>query len=219
MFRSPAVDPQDPVRAGVVAVTGAIIAGGAGRRMGIDKRGLIVEGVPLLRRVADVLAEVVDEIIVACRPESPPEPGLLAGLEVRLVFDRLVDAGPLAGLESALREARNDLVVVVAGDMPWVAPEILRLLLAEARRRPSASCVALRTERGLEPLLAVYRRSTLAQVTGLLASGQRRMHALLDALEPAEVGLEAWHRADPSGRTALNLNDPADLARLEARLA
>ena len=199
-----------------VEVTGAIIAGGTSRRMGVDKRGLLVEGIPLLRRVASALAAVSDELVVSCRRDSPPEPALLPPPGARLAFDRLAEAGPLAGVEAALAASEGELVLVVACDMPWLAPDVLRLLLGEAHRHPEADAVALRTGRGPEPLLCVYRRRVLPTVTRLLDGGERRMHALLAAIPMREVPPAAWRVADPGGRTAVNLNVPTDLTGPDA---
>lgn len=201
-----------------VQVTGAIIAGGSSRRMGVDKRGLLVQGIPLLQRVASALAVVSDELLIACRRDSPPEQALLTPLGARLVFDRLTEAGPLAGLEAALAAACGKLVVVAAADMPWIEPAVLRLLLDEARREPETDAVTIRTGRGPEPLLCVYRPRVLPTVTRLLDGDQRRMHALLAAIAVREIPPSTWRAADPSGRTAVNLNAPADLTGVRAEL-
>jgi molybdopterin-guanine dinucleotide biosynthesis protein A len=195
-----------------VDVTGAVIAGGESRRMGIDKRSMLVEGVPLLRRVVESVAAVADEVVVACRRGSPPDPALFGPHDVRIAYDRLEDGGPAAGLEAALEAARGELVVIAACDMPWIAPALLQLLLDRARAHPEARVVALRTHRGPEPLLAVYRRQSLPDVTALLDAGTRRMHEVLAALAPLEVGPATWRRSDPSGHSPVNLNAPEDLA-------
>lgn len=192
-------------------VSGGVIAGGASRRMGTDKRGVPVGGAPMLRRTALAVRRVSDELLVACRRDAPPDPAILAGLEARLVFDRLDDAGPLAGVEAVLAAATGDLVLVVAGDMPWVEPAVLRILVAAARDEASADAAALVTERGREPLLAVYRRRALPVATDLLDRGVRRMHALLEALAVTEVGEERWREADPRGWTPRNVNTSGDL--------
>lgn len=192
-------------------VTGAVIAGGASRRMGRDKRSIPVDGIPLLRRAAEAVRSVADELVVACRRESLPDSGLLEGLEACLAYDRLEDAGPAAGLEAAIAAARGEIVVVVAGDMPWIDPAVLRLLLDEARRHPEARAVALRSDWGPEPFLAVYRRRVLPELTALLDGGMRRMHEVLAALEAIEIRSDAWRRADPSGRSVISLNEPGDL--------
>lgn len=205
--------PAVPADREPIGVTGAVIAGGRSRRMGTDKRGLLIDGVPMLRRTVRAVAAVSDEVVLACRPESPPDQELLAGLDVRLAFDRPGDVGPLGGVEAALRAARHPLVLVVAGDMPWVEPAVLAALVAEAWRRPEMGCVALATERGPEPLAAVYRRDVaLPAATRLLDAGRLRMHGLPESIPCVDLEPERWRPLDSTGRSARNVNEAADLA-------
>jgi molybdenum cofactor guanylyltransferase len=193
-------------------VTGALLAGGASRRMGRDKRSVEVEGVPMARRVASALATVADELLVVASTAHPVAAELFDGLNARLVIDARADAGPLAGLEAALGAARHELVLVAAADMPWVAPPLLRMLVVRIRDAPSTTHVAVvATKRGPEPLLACYRRGTLPVVSRLLDVGERRMGALLAALSTDEIPPADWLVMDPSGRSVRNVNEPADL--------
>ena len=193
-------------------ITGVVIAGGSGRRMGADKRVLAVDGVPMLRRVLEAVASVADDLVVSCRREAPPPPSVLGSLGARLVFDARPDHGPLVGVEAALGAARCEIVLVVAGDLPWVEPAVLRMLVDEVRAHPEADAVAIGTDWGPQPLLAGYRRRALAAATRQLDAGDRRMRAFLAALDVRVIPPETWHRADPSGRSALNANVPEDLA-------
>ncbi len=194
------------------AFSAAVLAGGESRRMGRDKRAVAIDGVPMLRRAVLAVASVAGDVLVACRAESPPSPEILRGLDVRLVHDRLAAAGPLAGLEAALAAARYDLVLVVAADMPWLEPAVLRLLVAEAVARPEAQIVALATDEAPQPLLAVYRRAALPTVTALLDSGVRPMRSLLAAVPVAVVEPARWLPLDPTGQSARNVNEPGDAA-------
>ncbi len=180
--------------------------------MGTDKRALLVDGVPMLRRTILAVTSVADEVIVATRSDDPPDAGLFDGLLVRSACDRFVDAGPLAGVEAALDVASHELVLVVAADMPWVETSVLGVLVETAVSLPDVAAVALATERGPEPLLAVYR-ATPARVAArnLLESGVRRMHALLEVLDTVAVSEEEWRALDPGARSARNVNSPADL--------
>jgi molybdenum cofactor guanylyltransferase len=193
-------------------VTGALLAGGMSRRMGRDKRSIEVDGVAMARRAATALASVSNELLVVTAAARPTTPGLFRGLPVRLVLDERADAGPLAGLEAALRAARCDLVLVAAADMPWLASPVLRMLVRRLADAPDATgAVAITTERGPEPLLACYRRGVLPMVTLMLDAGERRMGALLVALATDEVAPGEWRAADPTGRSPRNINVPADL--------
>lgn len=183
-------------------VTGIVLAGGLSRRMGTDKRLVLVDGEPMLRRVAAAVASVADELVVVVAPDRPLPPALLDGLAFREVADRRADTGPLAGIEAGLQAASTDRVLVVAGDLPWADAALLRSLLAGLS---ATEAVAALGEHGPEPLLAAYRRdAALAATARLLDTGERRARRLLAELTVATV-------ADP-GRSTRNVNEPADLA-------
>jgi molybdopterin-guanine dinucleotide biosynthesis protein A len=169
--------------------------------MGSDKRLVVVDGEPMLRRVAATVGSVADELLVVVSPDRPLPPALLAGLDARAVTDRRSDAGPLAGIEAGLLEASADQVLVVAGDLPWVEAGLLRSLVGGLAGADAAAAVG---DHGPEPLLAAYRRDpALAAATRLLDAGERRARALLDELTVTTV-------ADSGGSTR-NVNEPADL--------
>lgn len=185
------------------SATGIVLAGGASRRMGSDKRLLLVDGEPMLRRVARVVAGATDELIVSVSESHPLPPDILGDTRARTVVDARPDAGPLAGLEAALAAATHPVAVVVAADMPWVEAGLLRTLLVRLAETDADAAAAM-TDRGPQPLLAAYRRDpSLAAATKLLDAGERRMRALLGFL-----AVEVVHA--PEG-VAMNVNHPADL--------
>jgi molybdopterin-guanine dinucleotide biosynthesis protein A len=193
-------------------VTGALLAGGASRRMGRDKRLIEIDGEPMARRAARALAAGSAELLVVAAPGRDLPPGIIDGLGARIVQDRRADAGPLAGLEAALDAAHHELVVVAAADMPWIRPALVRgLVVALADASLEVDGVAVATRRGLEPLLACYRRSLLSTVTRLLDGGERRVTVLLDEARIGPMPEAVWRRLDPSGESVRNVNAPSDL--------
>jgi molybdenum cofactor guanylyltransferase len=186
----------------MVNTSGVVLAGGLSRRMGIDKRLLLVEGEPMLRRVAAAVAAVADELIVVVAPNRPLPPGILDGIDVRVAIDRRTDAGPLAGIEAGLLAATAGRVLVIAGDLPWLDAGLLRDLLDGLE---GADAVAADGGHGPEPLLAAYRRGPgLAAATRLLDAGERRASNLLEELTLITM-LD-------SGASTRNVNRPVDLA-------
>ena len=107
-----------------------VLAGGRSSRFGRDKLAEPIDGVPMLHRTIEAVARVASEVIVvgpvgalpAALPDRLPVP-------VRLVMDRRPFAGPLEGIAAGAAEAKEELVLVVGGDMPWVAPAVLSLML------------------------------------------------------------------------------------------
>lgn len=189
-------------------LTAAVIAGGAGRRMGADKRTVLVDGIPLLSRTVAAVSAVATEVLVATTHAHPLPVELAA---VRIVYDRVADGGPLAGIEAALLGASRDLVLVVAGDMPWLQEPLLRLLVDRARALATADVVAIESPRGMEPLLAIYRRAALPALTALIDLGERRVARLLELVRSVAISEQEWRQVDPGGLSLVNLNRPGDL--------
>lgn len=178
-----------------------IIAGGAGRRFGGDKRLLAIDGEPLLARVARVAEQ-------ACGSEpvfvgEPPDDQTLA--RRRWLPDAAAECGPLAGLVSALRDCPHERALVLATDLPLLAAPDLRALL-NALDCEDAACLG-RPGRP-EPLAAVYATRTLPVWERRLAA---RELALRDGLAELRVRVIV----PVSGERALfNLNRAEDERRL-----
>lgn len=190
-----------------VRFSGSILAGGKSSRMGRDKSALVVAGETLLARQLRLLAEagcaerwVSVAAVAADRPALPPA--------ARALVDRYPESGPLAGVERSLAEARHDLVLVLAVDLPALTAELLRSLCARAT--PGVGVVPVRRGR-LEPLVAVYPRVARAEALARLERGELAMQPFVRA------GLAAgWLRehvvAGDEERCFVNWNRPVDLA-------
>lgn len=193
-------------------LTGVVLAGGASRRMGRDKRGLAIEGVPILRRTVEAVGAAVDHLIVVAHPGRPIDPRWLRGIDAQIVHD-LRTGGPLAGIEAGLRATRTVWALVVGGDMPWLRVEVLQLLRAEsARARSSIDMVAIEsTPNVAEPLLAAYRRRVVSTVSAALDVGNLRLQDLIAALRVKRLPPHLWQPLDPEHLSLTNLNTPEEL--------
>ena len=185
----------------------ALLAGGRSSRLGRDKAFLDWRGQPLyvtqLRKLASLGPE---RLWLSTRPEQP-FPEVLEG--VGRVIDAVPDLGPLGGLQSILAASEADFLLVLAVDLPRMESDFLARLVANG-----AGAVP-RTERGWEPLAALYPRAEfLGLVEEFLGAGKRRLQDLLD-----EAAARGWIRAVPveGADSALfaNLNTADDLAALE----
>lgn len=131
--------------------------------------------------------------------------------------DALPEAGPLGGLLAALEMANGDWVLVGAADRPWVEPALLRHLVALAASAPvGTEAVVPTSDRGLEPLLALYHRCAAPRLRAELARGRR---AVVDFLKGGRILVcdpEVVAGFDPELRSFGNLNTPQDLLRLAA---
>jgi len=172
--------------------------------MGRDKASLEFEGEPLARRVAAVLSDVADRVLVASGDGSR-----LEWLGLEQVPDAVPDAGPLSGIVAGLERAETPLVAVAAVDMPFASPELFRFL---ARLWSGEDVVLPVTERGAEPLHAVYAAAAAGALRDVLESGERSVWRAVTSLRSRNVGEEEWRNADPLAAFARNVNRPEDLA-------
>jgi molybdenum cofactor guanylyltransferase len=188
-----------------VQATLLVLAGGESRRMGRPKAWLDVGGGTLLRYLVQRLGPAFSEVIVSfAEPEQLLEP-----VPYRVAFDRRPGAGPLAGLESGLVAARNDVVFAIACDMPYVTPEVAQVAVAAAR---GCDAAIPRHDGRAEPVCGAYARSALPAITRAIDEGRLRAADIAAELEVTWLeGLDA--------SLFRSLNVPADLERFNAELS
>jgi molybdopterin-guanine dinucleotide biosynthesis protein A len=189
-------------------VTGVVLAGGASQRMGYDKAILPIAGEPLVLRVARRLHLALPRVVVV-----GPEALQAVVSDFPVVPDRVPGQGPLAGLATAFADLDTEWLFVVACDMPFVSPPLVRAMLDIALADPDAQAVVLRTARGLEPLHTVYARSCAPIVEVRLEASNHSVAALVAQLEVREVPPEVAARLDPHGLSSFNANTPGDWER------
>lgn len=104
-------------------ITGVILAGGLGRRMGSVDKGLqLLNGQPLAQHVAGRLAPQVDELLINANQNGER----YAAFGHRVVPDQIPDfAGPLAGLHAALSAATHPLVATAPCDSPFLPADLI----------------------------------------------------------------------------------------------
>jgi FdhD protein len=203
--------PAEVGRPRTTTIAAAVLAGGASRRMGTDKRTMEVGGRALLARAVDAVAVVADEVSVVA---GPADAGALAAAvpDVRVHVDEFPGEGPLGGLVTALSRSAADVVLVVAGDHPALSPDVLASLVAALTAAPDRKAAVLGTDHGPNPLVGAYRRDAAATLRALFRGGERRALAVVDHLPVVVVPPTAWRAWDPSGATATDLDTPDDLA-------
>ena len=188
---------------------GAVLCGGASRRMGQDKAALPhPSGGSWLSHAAALLSQVCPSVAVCSQHSRHAD--LITGLErVALILEPAPAQGPLHALPLILPRGSESALLVAPVDMPQLNRCTLEALIAQWRHSPCQAAVAHDGER-LQPLLGIYpggseQRTGLAEV---LASGERRWQAWLATIPHQAVLLPA--------QPLINANTPAERARLKA---
>ena len=199
---------------GLEPFSAVILAGGFGKRLGQEKARALCLGRPLLHWTVDVLAPLSDDLVVVRRTDQTLPPS--DEIKWREAVDLRSERGPLAGIEAALSAARHDLALVVACDMPLLAPDLVRAIVAAAAEVDVA--MPLLDGRD-QPLLSAYRKSCLPVVEETLAAGEGRIVAILPHLRVRRLERADLARHDPALASFTNVNYPEDLEQVAAALA
>jgi molybdopterin-guanine dinucleotide biosynthesis protein A len=179
-------------------ISGAVLCGGASRRMGTDKALVPVDGVPMAERVARALAAA------GCTPVTMigGDATALAAVDRPHRADRWPGEGPLGGVITALG-AERDAVVVAACDLPRLDAATVAALLDAARDAgPTIDVVVAHTGR-LEPALAWWSPRALPRLERSFAAGVRALHEAITTLHWQQVAV------DPDALR--NVNTPSDV--------
>lgn len=207
-------DPDDGLRRSSLRL-GAILAGGQSRRFGSPKLLAIVDGVPLVERMASRVSQAGASAVLITGPHLPDMSHILPCRQ-----DLRPGLGPLSGVHTALMWARElglSGTLCVACDLPLLPSALLRRI-AELGEHTSDTVFAPRSTSpiGLEPLCAWYPASAAREVEDQLDSGQLSMSGLLARLEVQTIPLrELTDYGDPA-TLFLNVNTTADVVRVES---
>ena len=159
-------------QSGEGALPAYILAGGASRRFGSDKARAEVDSVPLIVRLARRVEPHVSRVVVVASRE-----GEYADLNLHTVGDLIPGLGPLGGLLTALRDARDaEWVLLLSCDLTELNPEWISALLAA--RTVDARIVAFQSE-PRQPFPALYHRDLVPLVRDAIDQEQLSMQRLL----------------------------------------
>ena len=192
----------------MIGVTGVVLAGGQGSRMGgVDKGLQPFRGKPMVAHAIERFAPQVDELLVNANRNLEA----YGAFGHRVIADEIAGfAGPLAGFERGLAHARGELVATVPCDSPFLPADLVARLRG-ALEREGAQLAVARAGGQAHPVFCLMRRSVHPSLQEFLLSGQRKIDRWYAALRVAEVAF------DDEADAFLNINSPAELAGLEQR--
>jgi molybdopterin-guanine dinucleotide biosynthesis protein A len=187
-------------------MTSIILAGGKSLRLGQSKALQIIGGKSLIQWVVDRLAILSTEIIIAtARGETIP---CSSAVSIKTVADIYPGKGPLAGIYSGLIASSGSRAIAVGCDTPFLSVSLLKYM---TQIRPTSDVVIPRVKEKVEPLCAVYSRSCLAPIQGLLERNELSITKLFDMVKLRYIEEHEINNLDPEHLSFFNINSQADL--------
>ena len=168
-------------------ITGVLLAGGQGRRMGgVDKGLQLLRGKPMAQHVIERFAPQVDELLINANQNIEK----YQSLGYRVIPDAIGGfAGPLAGLHRGLSEAAHPLVVTAPCDSPFL-PLDLVVKLRAALEQHNAELAVATTGGQLHPVFSLCRTPVLPGLNAFLDSGGRKIDRWFSQLKVVAVRFE-----------------------------
>lgn len=165
-------------------ITGLVLAGGQGRRMGgVDKGLAPLRGRPMVAWVLERLAPQVGELLINANQNLDQ----YGALGYRVVRDEIGGfAGPLAGLQAGMRAARTTFVLTCPCDSPFIPTDLAARLFAALGPRDTDLAV-VKTGNWHQPVFALVRTALMPNLTAFLEKGGRKIDAWYTTLKFVEV--------------------------------
>jgi molybdenum cofactor guanylyltransferase len=195
-------------------ITGVVLAGGQGSRMGgVDKGVQPLNGEPLALHVLRRLTPQTGAMLISANRSIEIYAQLGMPFQARVIIDTFADfPGPLAGISAALHAAHTRFVLTAPCDAPFVdthlAERLAKALSAEEADIAFASVQDAAGERRQHPVFALLRASLADDLDTFIRAGERKVRAWYARHKAVEVSF-----ADE--RAFYNVNDLQQLADLE----
>jgi molybdenum cofactor guanylyltransferase len=203
-----------------VKVAAMILAGGKSSRMGRDKATIEIDGIPMLRRIYDVVAgcndteiKSIDGIYIVT-PWSERYQSILPMLgtsgcanDANFIAED-AHRGPLVGFARGLSQIEADWVLLLACDLPNLSTSFIQGSIERLSDIPAQSIAYLpKADRGWEALCGFYRGNCLDSLREYINGGGQSFQGWLKAKIVTELAVD-------DRQILLNCNTPADLAEI-----
>ena len=202
-------------------VAGFVLAGGRSSRMGSDKALVSLAGRPMITHALSVLRDAGLTAVIAGARSSLTQ-------FAPVIADDSPDAGPLAGICSALASTPAEHAVFLSVDQPFVPPILIAYMLRHAFA--TRASITLASVNGVaQTFPAILDRAVLPHLRAALDSNRLGCFAAFESAAGsinrpltvlpiellAQCGVVQHDSAIPAPFWLSNVNTPADLARAE----
>lgn len=191
-------------------ISGIILAGGKSKRFGgkIDKALLPLGNKPTIQWIIEKLNSFFQEtILVTNQPEN------FLQFPVKLVSDIHPGYAALSGLHSGLHHSKNFYNFVIACDLPFVLPKLMRYLV---KNKENYDIVIPWLKTGQEPFCAIYSKNCLRPITEQIKKGAKpKVIDFFKKVKLRKIKEEEIKKIDPNLVSFFNINTPRDYQKAQ----
>lgn len=189
------------------SLTGAVLAGGPGSRLGGNKPRRELAGHRLIDLALARAREACPQVVVVAADAAD-----FAELDCTVIADRWPGQGPLAALATLFLDTPATSALMLPVDAPLVRPALLERVLELS---PGQMAVAPQGPGGVEALMSWYSRDCLDPALEMLQGGERRLRLLLGKVGARIMTRQEVAEVDPEDLSFINVNFPEDLERAQ----
>lgn len=193
-------------------MTVAIIAGGNSSRMGTDKAFVKLANKPLIEHVVERTSDLgqTETMLIANQPDA------YAHLGLPIYTDVQPNKGPLGGIYTALTYSSNPFTLMVACDMPFLNPDLLKFMMSKISE--SVDIVVPRVDGYPQGLHAIYGQTCLVPIEAQLAANRLKIIRFYDQMRVCYLDEADYQAYDPEKQSFANLNTPEELDKARNQL-
>ncbi|MCD4685588.1 MAG: molybdenum cofactor guanylyltransferase [Anaerolineae bacterium] len=196
--------------------TVAILAGGKSSRMGTNKSFVPLLGRPMIAHIIDRVRRLEPAAIIL----NTNHPADYRPFGLPMFTDVLPGKGALGGIYTALHHSTHPYTLVVACDMPFINPDLLRYMLTLREEKDGPYDVIIpRVNDHPQGLHAVYSKACLEPIRAQLDADRLKVIGFHDAVRVRYLDPPEHAPLDPQGLSFLNINTPDELRSIQDKYA
>ncbi|MEM3832318.1 MAG: molybdenum cofactor guanylyltransferase [Thermoprotei archaeon] len=198
-----------------------VLAGGYGKRFQTsgqwaDKLLELINGKPMLVNVIDALSQISQDIVITTKPDRIEKyKRIINAKEIKIIPDDppLKVSLPLVGINAGIQHLQNEYILLVAGDMPFIKPELIKILINNVSQNDVT--VPIFCNGITQPLLAIYRYNYVYKIIKtILRKKQKRVTDLIRGAYTIGFILEDEMRSvDPELKSLISINRPEEIKK------
>lgn len=190
-------------------ISAAILAGGSGKRLNdLVKSKIVIDGKQIISRIIDTLGDIFDEILIITN--TPAEFNEFS--YCKIFGDQLLNKGPLGGIHAALKNAGNESIFIVAGDMPFLRKEIIAKQM-DFFKNIDCDILIPKIGKFIEPLHGIYRKTISLKLEAFLETEEN--YAIHEFFKIVNTKYLDFEGTEDLKRAFTNINSASDILNVK----